>query len=66
MRSHYSNVETDAFVVKPNHIHGIIVLIDDKEGPAGRPAGLGGSVISAFIRVIRDSESQMPNPALVP
>jgi REP element-mobilizing transposase RayT len=26
---HYTGVECDAFVVMPNHVHGIIVLADD-------------------------------------
>lgn len=25
---HYSNVELDAFVVMPNHVHGIVVIVD--------------------------------------
>jgi hypothetical protein len=25
---HYQNIELDAFVVMPNHIHGIIVIVD--------------------------------------
>jgi REP element-mobilizing transposase RayT len=40
---HYSHVELDAFVVMPNHIHGIVVLVDG-EWPglcAGDPAGAG-------------------------
>ena len=36
---HYSNVETDAFVVSPNHIHGSIVLV--RAAPRGRPDGMG-------------------------
>lgn len=27
---HYPNVQLDAFVVMPNHVHGIIVILDDK------------------------------------
>jgi putative transposase len=38
---HYPGVETDAFVVMPNHIHAIIVLSPDPVGaaPCGRPLG---------------------------
>ena len=36
---HYPNVETDAFVVLPNHIHGINVLVG--AAPRGRPKGMG-------------------------
>jgi putative transposase len=40
---HYPGVETDAFVVMPNHIHGIILLIHDTVGaaPRGRPNETG-------------------------
>ena len=36
---HYANVVTDAFMVMPNHVHGIIVLTDGTVGaaPRGRP-----------------------------
>ncbi len=27
--SHYSNIELDAFVVMPNHVHGIVMILDD-------------------------------------
>ena len=32
----YSGVETDAFLVMPNHLHGILVLVG--AGPRARPA----------------------------
>jgi putative transposase len=28
--NHYSNLELDAFVVMPNHVHGILVILDDE------------------------------------
>ena len=34
LHNHYSNIELDAFVIMPNHVHGIVVLC----GPVG--AGL--------------------------
>ncbi len=34
--NHYRHVELGAFVIMPNHVHGIIVLIDDGRG--GSPA----------------------------
>ncbi|HZF08083.1 MAG TPA: transposase [Thermoanaerobaculia bacterium] len=43
MTDHYPGVETDAFVVMPNHIHGIIVLagpVPDGESVGQPPAGL--------------------------
>lgn len=27
--NHYSHVQLDAFIVMPNHVHGVIVLVDD-------------------------------------
>lgn len=38
--AHYPNVELDAFVVMPNHVHGVIVLVDDFAGDAAVGAGL--------------------------
>lgn len=35
--SHYPAVSTDAFVVMPNHVHGIIVLMLVGAGPRARP-----------------------------
>jgi putative transposase len=35
--AHYPGVETDVFVVMPNHVHGIIVLVG--AGPRARPKG---------------------------
>jgi putative transposase len=36
--AHYPHVILDAFVVMPNHIHGIIVLTDDVAGAGLKPA----------------------------
>ena len=32
---HYSGVELDAFVVMPNHVHAIIMVLEDAENPVG-------------------------------
>jgi len=37
--NHYLGVECDAFLVMPNHIHGVISLVG--AGPCARPAGKG-------------------------
>lgn len=38
---HYSNVALDAFVIMPDHVHGIVVLGDRRDGAgAGDRAGL--------------------------
>ena|SRR6266508_3656558 len=34
---HFPNVETDAFVIMPNHIHGIIAIIDERMGEVLSP-----------------------------
>jgi len=42
LSQHYPGVEVDAFVVVPNHVHGIIILVG--AGPCarpGRPQGMG-------------------------
>lgn len=39
MSAFYPGVETDSFVVMPNHIHGIVILVG--AAPCGRPDDLG-------------------------
>jgi putative transposase len=41
--THYPHVELDAFIVMPNHVHGVIVLVDDTTvvGAGLRPAPTG-------------------------
>jgi putative transposase len=43
LSNHYSNVELDAFVVMPNHVHGIIVLRD------GISAVVGAGYVSGYV-----------------
>jgi REP element-mobilizing transposase RayT len=41
---HYPNVQLDGFVVVPNHVHGIVILLDDSVGATSRrpqPSTLG-------------------------
>ena len=40
---HYPQVEVDAFVVMPNHVHGIIVIGDAGEGEVSRWGATGGT-----------------------
>ena len=42
---HYSTIECDAFVVMPNHVHGIIILREDK--------GVGVSYVGAGLKPAR-------------
>jgi putative transposase len=37
---HFSNVETGAFVIMPNHVHGIIFIIDECRGTASYSQGI--------------------------
>ena len=36
--AHYPHVQLDAFVVMPNHVHGIVVLVEDSVGEGSKPA----------------------------
>src|SRR3989344_4305517 len=37
----YPNIETDEFVIMPNHVHGIIWIVDPVgAGPCARPSGM--------------------------
>jgi putative transposase len=44
----FAEVETDAFVVTPNHVHGIVVLPDTENAMAARVAPVLGEVVAAF------------------
>ncbi len=54
--NHYPNVGLDAFVVMPNHVHGIIIIMDDPVGAtsrrphagAGKPRPYLGNVVAYF------------------
>ena len=49
LKNHYHHVELGAFVIMPNHAHGMVVLIDEgrdgssASGGTNLPAGRGGS-----------------------
>jgi hypothetical protein len=36
--NHNPHVELDAFVVMPNHVHGIVLIVDDLVGAGSKPA----------------------------
>ena len=38
---HYPGIETDAFIIMPNHVHGIIVIQPSDVGPASSTVGAG-------------------------
>jgi len=45
---HFPHICLDAFVVMPNHLHGIIVVNDPGMRPNGPPAGSLGAMIGQF------------------
>ena len=52
---HYPNIELDAWVIMPNHVHGIIVLVDPHNvgaglKPAPTPAGQKRHPLSEIVR----------------
>jgi REP element-mobilizing transposase RayT len=69
LKNHYRHVELGAFVIMPNHAHGIIILIDDRRGGSSMPGGVvlpdgrGGSSISGTT-ILPDEEhmGRMPLP----
>lgn len=47
---HFENIELDAFIIMPNHMHGILVILDDGSSPVGAkhlPSGFGLTEILA-------------------
>lgn len=48
--NHYGHVELDAFVVMPNHIHGIIILTADTVGAGLKPAPTPTPTVGAGLR----------------
>ena len=41
LANHYEHIELDEFVVMPNHIHGIVVIIDSGKGCGANEVGAG-------------------------
>lgn len=46
LKNHYRHVELGGFVIMPNHVHGIIVLIDDGRGGSSTSGGINSPDIS--------------------
>src|SRR3972149_1037156 len=68
LTGHYDNIELDSFVVMPNHVNGIIILIDVPRGglkPAPtKPAltnAIKGSRLSEFVRAFKTFSSRRIN-----
>jgi len=54
--SHFSGVEVDTFVVMPNHIHGIIIILGDEDG-----CELGLATHASPLRKSGESSSRGPH-----
>ncbi len=72
--NHHSNIELDAFVVMPNHIHGVLFIMDevimDKAGLVPTEAGvasgsLGATVGSYKASVTRQIRRNWQQPDLI-
>lgn len=59
---HYSHVELDAFVVMPNHVHGIIVLIDENgEGLRPSPTTPKRHALTEVVRAFKSFSTRRIN-----
>jgi REP element-mobilizing transposase RayT len=64
---HYPHVQTDAFVVMPNHVHGIIMLIETNVGAGLRPAPTGSGMgierhgLSEIVRAFKSFSARRIN-----
>lgn len=66
-----SNVKLDAFVIMPNHIHGIIILVGATRrvaptNPAGPAPGSIGAIIGQFKSIVTKRINKMRNSCGVP
>ena len=69
LANHYSHVETDEFVVMPNHVHGIIVLTDQQRmnpiaenvGAGFKPAPTRRHPLSEIVRAFKTFSSRRIN-----
>ncbi len=60
--NHFPNVALDAFVVMPNHVHGIIVILDDALVGAGlRPAPTKRCPLSEIVRAFKSFSARRIN-----
>jgi hypothetical protein len=57
---HFRNVELDAFIVMPNHVHGVLIIIDNGRGTACRAPTVerfGKPVANSLPTIIRSFKS---------
>jgi REP element-mobilizing transposase RayT len=70
--AHYPMVELDAFVVMPNHMHGVIVIVNDGRGMAchaptkrefSKPIARSlSTIVGAFKSAVTKYINRLPNP----
>ena len=58
---HYANVRLDAFVVMPNHVHGIIVLSCDSVEAGLKPAATVRHALPEVVRALKTFSSRRIN-----
>ena len=68
LRNHFDNIELDAFVVMPNHIHGIIAINNANNRDNGTITGdtTGGTTVETTHALSLQSPSQSPLPSQSP
>ena len=59
---HFSNVETGAFVVMPNHVHGIIYIFEERRGTVPVPEDNGENTIAQNKDMSDENLSGEPPP----
>jgi len=60
LTNHYSHIHLDEFIVMPNHLHGIVCILDDTDARAGhRPAPTHG--LSEIVRALKSYSAQRIN-----
>ena len=63
---HYTHAKTDAFIVMPNHVHGIIILTDTAHvgaglKPAPTPTGAKRHPLSEIVRALKTFSARRIN-----
>ena len=58
---HYPHVSLDAFVVMPNHVHGIILLTDDLVGAALKPIPTRLHALPEIVRAFKSFSARAIN-----
>ncbi len=63
LTTHYINLELDSFVVMPNHVHGIILLIDPIQvvGEGLRPSSTKKHGLTEIVRALKSFSARRIN-----